>query len=94
MDDLLINFFRRRTVLGECPVSNDAGPEQHAHVLDLSPWSGIVRVARAGEHAANQAWPQYPQRRRVVITRFGSHTRVVLTALEEEISAVPRPQWA
>jgi hypothetical protein len=94
VDHLLINFFRRLTVLGDCPVSTDACPEHHPRVLTLSPWSGITRVALPGERAANQAWPQYPQRRHVVITRFGSYTRVVLTAYQEEISAAPRPQWA
>jgi hypothetical protein len=93
MDPLLMIFFASRTVLGDCRVPQSSGK---AHHRGVSNWQ-LQRVARPGQPADNEPWPDYTPRGQVWITRLGSHTRVILLAGETEAEAAPRissQSWA
>jgi len=87
---VLIDFFRRRTVLGDYRVPQI---RRRAEYRGVPHWE-IFRVMAPGEPAANQPWPQQAPRRNVSIQRFGTYTRVVLVAREEKPAAVPTQHWA
>lgn len=59
----------------------------------MSDWE-ILAVARPGQQAANEPWPQYAPRRHVSITRLGPYTRVILSTTEDQTPALAKPEWA
>jgi hypothetical protein len=86
-------FFASQTDVGDCAVPQSRATPHHRGVLH---WE-CFRVARPGEPADNEPWPEYAPRGQVWITRLGAYTRVVLLA-EEPTTDAPPPissqRWA
>jgi hypothetical protein len=92
-EHLMMLFFARHTDVGDCAVPQSLATPQHRGV---SNWK-LQRVARPGQPADNEPWPEYAPRGQVWITRLGAYTRVVLLAEEPTTDVTPpisTQRWA
>jgi hypothetical protein len=92
VDTRFMNFFDSHTDVGDCRVPREWARPHHRAMHN---WQ-LIRVARPGEQAANEALPEQGSPRQVWITRLGAYTRVILIAETGAEAAPPisKQSWA